>query len=67
VRRTEDQGLAITISLLLLIGGTLLGQRLIGTWPTFAIGVGLVVGGYVLPAVVREIAVRRFARQLRRH
>lgn len=62
----EEQRLAITIALLLLIGGTLLGQQLIGTWPTLAVGVVLVVGGYALPLLVREALARRVARELRR-
>ncbi|MEU9523696.1 hypothetical protein [Streptomyces sp. NPDC048224] len=63
----EDQALAVTVGLLLLIGGTLLVQQLVGTWPTLAVGVVLVTGGYAARPLAHEVAVRRFARQLRRY
>ena len=56
----------MTLAALLLIGGTLVGERLIGTWATLTVGVVLVVGVYMAPVVARAVAVRRFARQLRR-
>ncbi|MFI9238503.1 hypothetical protein [Streptomyces sp. NPDC053079] len=67
MQRDEQQALAAAIGLLLLVGGVLVGDALVGPWPTFAAGVTLVLTHYLGPSVVREITVKRFARQLRRH
>ncbi|WKK26989.1 hypothetical protein QZH56_16185 [Streptomyces olivoreticuli] len=61
----EEQRLAITVAGLPLLGGALIGQRLIGTWATFAVGAGVFVGAYVTPLVLREPAVRRLSQRLR--
>ncbi|MFI9307361.1 hypothetical protein [Streptomyces triculaminicus] len=66
MQRDEQQALAIRLGLLLLVGGVLLGDALIGPWPTFAAAVSLVLLHYLGPALAREVTVRRFARQLRR-
>ncbi|MFI9720770.1 hypothetical protein ACIHFE_14100 [Streptomyces sp. NPDC052396] len=62
----EEQRLALTIAGLLLVGGVLLGQALIGTWVTFALSAGTIVGYYLTPWICEEVTVRRFTRQLRR-
>ncbi|MEU2856711.1 hypothetical protein [Streptomyces syringium] len=67
MRRDEQQALAITIGLLLLVGGVLLGDALVGPWLTFAAAVSLVLLYYLGPTLVRELTIRRFARKLRRH
>ncbi|MFI9311119.1 hypothetical protein [Streptomyces triculaminicus] len=67
MQRNEQQALAITLGLLLLVGGVLLGDALIGPWPTFTAAVSLVLLHYLGPTLAREVTVRRFARQLRRH
>jgi hypothetical protein len=64
--RDGDQGLAITVGLLLVVGGVLIGVGLVGVWRTFTVAVVLIVGGYLSPAVARWVTVRRFARSLRR-
>lgn len=66
MQRDQDQDLAVAIGLLLLVGGVLVGDALVGPWLTLAAGVALVLTHYLGPAVVRELAVRRFARKLRR-
>lgn len=67
MQRDEDQALAIAIGALLLIGGALVGDALVGPWPTLTAGVSLVLIHYLGPVVARELTVRRFARQIRRH
>ncbi|MCC2275754.1 hypothetical protein LKL35_10030 [Streptomyces sp. ET3-23] len=67
MQRDEQQALAVAIGLLLLVGGVLVGDATVGPWPTFAAGVALVLVHYLGPAVARELTVRRFARQIRRH
>ncbi|MEU1707555.1 hypothetical protein ABZ478_19375 [Streptomyces sp. NPDC005706] len=61
--RDGDQRLAVAVALLL-VGGVLIGQGLIGTWGTFAAAVVLILGGYLAPAIIRWLAVRRFRQQL---
>ncbi|KOT61057.1 hypothetical protein ADK44_15855 [Streptomyces rimosus subsp. rimosus] len=62
----ERQALAVTLGLMLLVGGVLLLRETAGVWAAFGVGVGLVLAGYAALAVAREIAVRRWARRLRR-
>lgn len=62
----EDQALAVTVGLLLLVGGVLIGRELIGVWGTFGVAVVLIVGGYLAPRIVRWLTVRQFGRRLRR-
>ncbi|MCD9144347.1 hypothetical protein LUZ28_07475 [Streptomyces albireticuli] len=61
-----EQRLAITIGGLLLLGGTLVCQAVTGTWVTFTAGAALIIVTYVVPMAHEELAVRRFARRLRR-
>lgn len=67
MQRDEQQAFAVAIGLLLLVGGVLLGDATVGPWATLAAGVALVLVHYLGPAVARELAVRRFARRIRRH
>ncbi|MEU1824806.1 MULTISPECIES: hypothetical protein [Streptomyces] len=67
MERDERQELAVTIGLLLLVGGVLLGDALFGPWPTLAVGVTFVLVHYLGPHAGGEVAVRRFARRLRRY
>ncbi|GAA0462489.1 hypothetical protein GCM10009544_26200 [Streptomyces stramineus] len=62
----EEQKLAITIGGLLLVGGVLISQALLGTWPTFSVAATVFVGAYVAPRLLQELTIRRFGRQLRR-
>ncbi|MFG2183400.1 hypothetical protein ACGFLS_32415 [Streptomyces abikoensis] len=64
--RDETQALAVTLALLLLIGGVLVGDATVGPWWTLAGAAGPVVTGYLAPGIGREIAVRRFRRRVRR-
>ncbi|WP_236241693.1 hypothetical protein [Streptomyces sp. CC228A] len=61
------QETAVCIGLLLLIGGVLIGRELIGLWPTFTVSTAAVVAHFATPIAAREVAVRRYARHLRRH
>ncbi|MEH6374511.1 hypothetical protein V7793_09260 [Streptomyces sp. KLMMK] len=61
-----DQRLAMTIGGLLLVGGVLISQALIGTWVTFSIGAATAVGAHLTPWAFRELTIRRFVRRLRR-
>lgn len=61
----ETQRLAITLGLLLLIGGVLIGSQLIGVWLTFGISTSIIVGVYAGTQVKYEIKVRRFIRRMR--
>ncbi|ORT53323.1 hypothetical protein BKD26_38700 [Streptomyces sp. CB03238] len=65
--RDEEQALAVTVGLLLLIGGVLMARELLGVWVAFGLGSGAVVGGYCLPWVIRWVTIRRAVRQLRRY
>ncbi|QSY48114.1 MULTISPECIES: hypothetical protein [Streptomyces] len=67
MQRDEQQSLAVAIGLLLLVGGVLVGDALVGPWPTLTVGIALVLIHYLGPAVARELIIRRFARQIRRH
>ncbi len=68
MRRDEQQALAVTVGLLLLVGAVLMARELLGLWVTFTLAAGVILGaGYGLPWLVREVTVRRFSRQLRRH
>ncbi|KOT57991.1 hypothetical protein [Streptomyces peucetius] len=58
--------LAGTLGLLLLVGCTLLLRQLAGVWAAFGVSCGLILAGYAVPGLARELAVRRYARRLRR-
>ncbi|MFE7268734.1 hypothetical protein ACFU9B_43440 [Streptomyces sp. NPDC057592] len=60
----DGQALAVTVALLLLIGGVLLLQGWLGTWWAFGIAAGAVVGGYYVPGITRWIAVRWTVREV---
>ncbi|MEU8960074.1 hypothetical protein AB0C93_37940 [Streptomyces sp. NPDC048518] len=62
----EDQALAVTLALLLLIGGVLLVSLWFGVWWAFAAGAVPVVTAYAAPRLVRLVAARRAARRLLR-
>lgn len=62
----EKQRLAVTLAGLLLVGGVLISQELIGTWATFAASSSAFIGAYALPLLIRELIVQRFNRRLRR-
>ncbi|MFB7225661.1 MULTISPECIES: hypothetical protein [Terrabacteria group] len=64
--RDEAHAFAVTVGLLLLIGGVLLMRQLWGVWAAFALAAAPVLACYLGPPIAREVAVRRFARQLRR-
>lgn len=64
--RDETQALAVTLGLLLLIGGVLVADATVGPWWAFGGAAGPVVTGYLAPGLAREIEVRRFRRRLRR-
>ncbi|MFJ4577619.1 hypothetical protein ACIP4W_41025 [Streptomyces sp. NPDC088846] len=64
VRVDEDDALAVTVGLLLLIGGVLLLQGWLGTWPAFGIAAGTVVGGYYVPGITRWVTVRWAVREV---
>lgn len=65
---TDDdrQALAVTLGLLLLIGGVLLLREVAGVWWAFTITAGAVVGAYYLPDITRRLITRRAVRRLRR-
>lgn len=65
--RDEEQALAVTVGLLLLIGGVLIARELLGLWLAFTVAVVPVVGGYAAPIVARWLTLRRFARAVRRY
>ncbi|MEV4743660.1 hypothetical protein [Streptomyces sp. NPDC049555] len=56
----------MTAGLLLLVGSVLIGDALVGPWPTLAAGVGLILLHYLGPFIAREVVVWRFGRQMRR-
>ncbi|MFF7146314.1 MULTISPECIES: hypothetical protein [Streptomyces] len=62
----EYQALAVTLALLLLIGGVLLIACWSGVWVAFAAGAGSVVAAYAAPRLIRRIAARRAVRRLLR-
>ncbi|MFF2527267.1 hypothetical protein [Streptomyces liangshanensis] len=64
--RDEEQALAVTLALLLLIGGVLVLRELLGVWGAFASAAGVVLAGYYTPWLVRWAIVRRAVRELRR-
>ncbi|MEU3902045.1 hypothetical protein [Streptomyces sp. NPDC045251] len=63
----EHQALAVTLGLLLLIGGVLLVSCWAGPFTAFAAGAVPIVAVYAGPRVARLLAVRRAVRRLRRN
>ncbi|MER6456521.1 hypothetical protein ABT270_28550 [Streptomyces sp900105245] len=59
-----EQTLAITIGLLLLVGTTLLLSCRTGPVTAFVLIAAPVLGAYVLPSLVRVLALRRAVRRL---
>ena len=64
--QAEDQALAVTLGLLLLIGGVLLIDLWFGPYVAFAAGAGPVVTAFALPRLWRRLAVRRAVRRFLR-
>lgn len=64
--RDEHQALAVTLGLLLLIGGVLLVNAWAGPFVAFAAGAGPVVAAYTGPRIIRSLAARRAVRRLLR-
>ncbi|WP_148088581.1 hypothetical protein [Streptomyces sp. PanSC9] len=62
--RDGEQTLAITIGLLLLVGTTLLLSCWTGPVTAFVLIAVPVLGAYVLPSLVRVLALRRAVRRL---
>jgi hypothetical protein len=62
----HDQALAVTLALLLLIGGVLLISCWTGPLTAFAVAAGPVVVAYAAPQVARRLAARRAVRRLLR-
>ncbi|MFE3585071.1 hypothetical protein [Streptomyces vinaceus] len=68
--RDESHALAVTVGLLLLIGGVLIAREALGLWPAFTLAVAPVVGVYAAPrarqAAARRLVVRQAVRITRR-
>ncbi|MBK3636729.1 hypothetical protein JHN52_28265 [Streptomyces sp. MBT97] len=62
----HDQALAVTLALLLLIGGVLLLSCWTGPLTAFAVAAGPVVAAYATPRLTRRLAARRAVRRLLR-
>jgi uncharacterized membrane protein YfcA len=62
----EHQALAVTLGLLLLIGGVLLVSCWAGPFTAFAAGAGPILAAYLGPRLARRLAVHRAVRRLRR-
>ncbi|MEU2624296.1 hypothetical protein ABZ642_40350 [Streptomyces sp. NPDC007157] len=62
----HDQGLALTLAVLLLTGTALLVSCWVGPLATFTAVAVLVVTAYAAPGLARGLAIRRAVRQLLR-
>ncbi|MFB7853484.1 MULTISPECIES: hypothetical protein [unclassified Streptomyces] len=68
--RSERDGLAVVLAVVLLIGVVLISRELVGLWWTVAAAYGPIVVAYCGPTLARraavEVEVRRFRRAVRR-
>ncbi|EST17868.1 hypothetical protein [Streptomyces niveus] len=67
MRQDDDQALAVTLALLLLIGAVLIAREVLGLWLAFGLPAAAVVAAYWCPTLVWRLAVRRLVRQVRRY
>jgi hypothetical protein len=67
----QDQVLAAALTVLLLVGVTLIAREVLGLWPAVVVGMGPVLAVYCGPPAARRIAaeveVWRFRRRLAAH
>lgn len=66
----DQDPLAVTLAVALLVGGVLIGRELLGLWPVVALAYGVLLAAYCGPTLAHRLVVLlevwRFRRHLRR-